>query len=85
MPDTVTILSIAIAENKQSEDLRMALTEVTRQVAAGKTEGLVHGLPWKLKTGADLDGNITEANPFTGGYMAGTCDVNLVGGGVMAC
>jgi len=74
----VTILSIAIGEEKQPEFLRLALTEVARQIEAGETSGLVHGLPWQAKSGMDADGMITESNCFTGGYTrhCGTCGMH---------
>ncbi len=57
----------------------MALTEVARQIGAGETSGMVHGLPWTIKTGVDEDGNITKPNPFTGGYTrhCGHCGMHL--------
>jgi len=72
-------LSIKLCDDKRPENLRMALTEVARQLESGKTSGMVHGLPWEMRMGVDDDGNVTEPNPFTGGYSrhCGNCGMHL--------
>ena len=75
----MTKLSITLAEDKKPENLQMALTEVARRIQAGETCGMIHGLPWETRTGVDEDGNVTEQNPFTGGYTrhCGHCGMHL--------
>jgi hypothetical protein len=72
-------LSIILCDDKKPENLQMALTEVARQIGAGETSGMVHGLPWEMKTGVDEDENVTTPNSFTGGYSrhCGKCGMLL--------
>jgi len=44
---TLNALSIILCDDKKPEYLQMALTEVARQIGAGETSGMVHGLSWE--------------------------------------
>jgi len=70
---------ITLADDKNPETLKMALTEVARQIGEGESSGLVHGLSWEIKEGVDGDGNIVKPNSFTGGYsrFCGNCGLLL--------
>lgn len=72
-------LNIILADDKKPEFLKMALTEVARQMETGATSGLVHGLPWSTKDGVGEDGDVTTPNTFTGGYVrhCGKCGMHL--------